>query len=592
MESMENCGECKLEICTYYIKRARSSCSFSHNIVKYRKRKERGMCMQSLKPIPIGIDNFKEIIEGKYAYVDKTELIEDILKRGAKVYLFPRPRRFGKTLTISMIDEYFNIKKKEENKELFKGLKISKSSQEIAEQQGKYPVISLNLKEVKDVNWEKEYSKIREIVATIYQENIEVKEVLNEREKQYYDDIMNEKAEETDYQLSLKKLSQYLMRYYKEPVVILIDEYDAPIETGFINGFYDEVINFMRNFLGAALKTNDALKVACLTGILRVSKESIFSGLNNLKIYSILDKQYSEYFGFLPNEVEELLNEYGIENKEEIKNWYNGYNFAGTRIYNPWSILNTISDRKIQPYWINTGGTSLLEVMLKNAAGDVKKDLEDLIEGKLVECALNEHVVYSEITGSRENIMNFLLMCGYLTVQESALIGDRIIGKLRIPNIEVRVAFKTIVNRWFEQNNARKEISDLQRTILRGDKELAEIILNQLMEKSISYFENVENFYHGFVLGLLVDLGEEYIVNSNRESGYGRYDMKIEKKDGSIGVILEFKTVKEEEKMEEMANVALEQIERNKYYLDMKERGVSNILKYGIAFNNKKAVLR
>ncbi|MBE6141112.1 MAG: hypothetical protein E7172_06275 [Firmicutes bacterium] len=548
--------------------------------------------MRDLRPVPIGVDNFNELIEGNYVYVDKTDLIEDILKRGAKVNLFPRPRRFGKTLTISMLDNYFNVKKKDENKNLFKGLKISKSDKDIRQEQGKYPVISLNLKGVKDSSWEKEYSKIIEFISTLYQQNIEVIELLNDKEKKYYNDIIDEVASETDYQLSLKKLSQYLMRYYKQPVIILIDEYDAPIENGFLNGFYDEVINFMRNFFGEALKTNDYLKFACMTGILRVSKESIFSGLNNPKIYSILDEQYSEYFGFVLNEVDALLEEYGVENKEEVKAWYDGYNFGGTEIYNPWSILNCIADKNIKPYWVNTGGTGLLEDMLKNASSDVKNDLEDLIKGNTVDCFVNESVVYSEINGSRENILNFMLMCGYLTAAEQFREDKKIIARLRIPNKEVEIAFETIVQRWFEQSRTRLEIQDLQKAILRNDKELAEIILNQLMEKSMSYFENVENFYHGFVLGLLVDLGDKYIVKSNREGGYGRYDMKIEKKDGSVGVIMEFKTVKDEDKMEEMANVALEQIEKNKYYLDMKERGITNILKYGVAFNNKKAVLR
>jgi len=548
--------------------------------------------MRDLRPVPIGIDNFKKVVEGNYVYVDKTDLIEDVLKRGTMVNLFPRPRRFGKTLTISMLDNYFNVKKKDENKNLFKGLKISKADKDMRQEQGKYPVISLNLKGVKDSTWEKEYSKIKTFISKIYQDNIEVVELLNDKEKKFYNDIIDEVASETEYQLSLKNLSEYLMRYYKEPVIILIDEYDAPIETGFLNGFYKPVIDFMRNFFGEALKTNDYLKFACMTGILRVSKESIFSGLNNLTIYSILDNEYSEYFGFMPNEVNELLEEYGIENKEEVKDWYDGYNFGGTEIYNPWSILNVLDRKVIKPYWVNTGGTGLLEDMLKNASADVKNDLEELIKGNTVDCLVNESVVYSEINGSRENILNFMLMCGYLTTIEQVREDEDIIAKLKIPNKEVRTAFKTIVQRWFEQSRTRLEIQDLQKAILRNDKELAEIILNQLMEKSMSYFENVENFYHGFVLGLLVDLGDKYIVKSNREGGYGRYDMKIEKKDGSVGVIMEFKTVKDDDKMEEMALVALDQIERNKYYLDMKERGITNILRFGVAFNNKKAVLR
>ena len=548
--------------------------------------------MRKIKNVPIGIDSFKKIIEEEYCYVDKTYLIEDIVEKGALVNLLPRPRRFGKTLTISMLENYFNIKKKEENKDLFKGLKIEEASSKVKEMQGKYPIISLNLKMVKDLTWEDEFNLLKNLLSTLYKQNIEVKAVLDEDELNEYISIEKKTATRDSYQLSLKKLSQYLMRYYKQPVIILIDEYDAPIENGFINGFYDDVINFMRNFLGEALKTNDNLKFACLTGILRVSKESIFSGLNNIRIYSILDKQYSEYFGFLPQEVDILLDEYGIENKEEVKKWYGGYNFGGTEIYNPWSILNVLDNKKIQPYWVNTGGTALLEDMLNNASGDVKKDLEDLIEGKLVESALNENIVYSEISASRENILNFLLMCGYLTVEKTWLQVDTIMGKLKIPNMEVGVAFKTIVRRWFEENKARKEVVDFQKAILENDKELAEIILNQLMLKSISYFDNVENFYHGFVLGLLVDMGEKYIVESNRESGYGRYDMKIEKRDGTLGIILEFKTVQDEDKMEEMALKALEQIEQKEYYNDMKKRGVTNIFKYGIAFNNKKVVMR
>ena len=548
--------------------------------------------MSKLKNIPIGIDDFRELIENNYCYVDKTDLIEDILNRGSKVNLFPRPRRFGKTLTISMLDNYFNIKKKEENQELFNGLKIENTSSEVKDAQGKHPVISLNLKGVKDVSWEKEYFLLQEKLSNLYRENREVMEVLDDKEKKDYMNIINQTGKEGLYVVSLRNLSKYLKRYYKQPVIILIDEYDAPIENGFINGFYDDVINFMRNFLGEALKTNDNLKFACLTGILRVSKESIFSGLNNLEIFSVLDEQYSEYFGFLPQEVDMLLDEYGTENKEEVKKWYDGYNFGGTEIYNPWSILNVLKRKVIQPYWVNTGGTALLENMLKNASGDVKKDLEDLIEGKNVTSSLNENIVYSEIDGSRTNILNFLLMCGYLTLVNRERKDEIITGKLKIPNLEVKLAFISIVNRWFEINNARKEVTDFQRAILENDKELAEIILNQLMLKSISYFDNVENFYHGFVLGLLVDMGEKYIVESNRESGYGRYDMKIEKRDGTLGIILEFKTVQEEDKMEEMALKALEQIEEKAYYNDMKERGITNIFKYGIAFNNKKVVMR
>ena len=547
----------------------------------------------NLKKIPIGEDDFKRLIENNNYYVDKTRLIEDILTRGSLVNLFPRPRRFGKTLTISMLDNYFNIKKKEVNKNLFKGLEIEKSSKEIQKEKGKYPVISLNLKEIKAENWKLEFNLLKNIISKLYYDHIEVQEVLNETEKRDYNAILLKMADEAVYQLSLKNLSQYLMRLYKERVIILIDEYDAPIEKGYIEGFYDEVIDFMRNFFGAALKTNDALKFACITGILRVSKESIFSGLNNIDIYSILNEQYSEYFGFLPEEVDKILEEYGMKDrKEDIKKWYDGYNFGGTEIYNPWSILKAISRKEIDYYWTNTGGTDILEEILKKSSSIIKQELEQLLIGEIIKVKLDENIVYSEISGSRENIYNFMLMSGYLTVEKIEREGKYKIGYLKIPNLEVEVAFENMINRWFQEKTGREEIIKLQKALLEERKEIVEELLNSLMEKSMSYFDNAENFYHGFVLGLMVDMGKDYVVLSNRESGFGRYDMKIEKMDKSVGIILEFKTAKEDEKMEEEARNALEQINNNKYYLEMKEKGITNILKYGIAFNNKKAVVK
>ena len=547
----------------------------------------------NLKKIPIGEDDFKRLIENNNYYVDKTRLIEDILTRGSLVNLFPRPRRFGKTLTISMLDNYFNIKKKELNKNLFKGLEIEKSSKEIQKEKGKYPVISLNLKEIKAENWKLEFNLLKNIISKLYYDHIEVQEVLNETEKRDYNAILLKRADEAVYQLSLKNLSQYLMRLYKERVIILIDEYDAPIEKGYIEGFYDEVIDFMRNFFGAALKTNDALKFACITGILRVSKESIFSGLNNIDIYSILNEQYSEYFGFLPEEVDKILEEYGMKDrKEDIKKWYDGYNFGGTEIYNPWSILKAISRKEIDYYWTNTGGTDILEEILKKSSSIIKQELEQLLIGDVIKVKLDENIVYAEISGSRENIYNFMLMSGYLTVEKIEREGKYKIGYLKIPNLEVEVAFENMINRWFQEKTGREEIIKLQKALLEERKEIVEELLNSLMEKSMSYFDNAENFYHGFVLGLMVDMGKDYVVLSNRESGFGRYDMKIEKMDKSVGAILEFKTVKEDEKMEEEAQNALEQINNNKYYIEMKEKGITNILRYGIAFNNKKAVVR
>ncbi len=315
--------------------------------------------------------------------------------------------------------------------------------------------------------------------------------------------------------------------------------------------------------------------------------------MNNIDIYSILNEQYSEYFGFLPEEVDKILEEYGMKDrKEDIKKWYDGYNFGGTEIYNPWSILKAISRKEIDYYWTNTGGTDILEEILKKSSSIIKQELEQLLIGEIIKVKLDENIVYSEISGSRENIYNFMLMSGYLTVEKIEREGKYKIGYLKIPNLEVEVAFENMINRWFQEKTGREEIIKLQKALLEERKEIVEELLNSLMEKSMSYFDNAENFYHGFVLGLMVDMGKDYVVLSNRESGFGRYDMKIEKMDKSVGAILEFKTVKEDEKMEEEAQNALEQINNNKYYLEMKEKGITNILKYGIAFNNKKAVVK
>ena len=489
------------------------------------------------KKIPIGIDSFKELIENDYYYIDKTDLIVDVLSKGAKVNLFPRPRRFGKTLAMSMVDEYFNIKKKEDNKNLFKGLNIEKASDEIKKQQGKYPVIFMSLKGIKDLSWENEYSSLKGLISGIYRQNAEVIEILEDEEKTYYKAILEKEADASEFKMSIKNLCTYLERYYGEKVVVLIDEYDAPIEASFLHGFYDECISFMRDFFGEALKTNEALKFSCMTGILKISKESIFSGLNNLKVYSILDEGYSEYFGFLENEVEEMLNKYNLNNmKQDIKLWYNGYTFGNHKIYNPWSILNAVSDKRIQAYWANTGGIGLIQNMFEKSSLDIKENIKTLLEGKSVTIKVDSNMVYSDITRNKESIYMFLLLTGYLTFENYRLEGITHYADIRIPNAEIQIEFRRIVDRWFEVTDTVQVLENFHKSILDVDLERANYYLNDILLKSASFYDTMENFYHGFMLGIFVGLTDKYIVTSNREAGLGRYDMQIEKRDGSVRI--------------------------------------------------------
>lgn len=361
------------------------------------------------KSLPIGKEDFKKVIENNCYYIDKTNIIKEILQNGADVILFPRPRRFGKTLTISMLENYFDITKKEENKELFKGLSIDNEDDNIKKHFGAYPVIKIGLKEAKSDTFEKQYNKLKQIIATIYDEYDYVKEVLDDNNKKFYEDIQAKIADITSYELSIKMLSMYLERYYNKKVVILIDEYDAPIESGYLNDFYDENMEFIKSLFSAALKTNESLAFGVLTGILKISQESIFSGLNNLDVYSLLDKNYSEYFGFTKKEVEEILKYYNLGLTNDVKSWYNGYNFGETDIYNPWSILNYAKKQLLGSYWSNSGGINLIENIVKDANVSLKEKLKEIIEGKKVTGYVNENISYKSLISNDDTILSFLL---------------------------------------------------------------------------------------------------------------------------------------------------------------------------------------
>lgn len=399
------------------------------------------------KRLPIGRDNFKDIRENNYYYVDKTKMIEELLIQRPGVALFPRPRRFGKTLMLSTLDEFFNIEKKEENANLFDGLYISKT--DYAKFQGKYPVIRMNFKQIQSTNWEEMYIRIKSLLQEIYSNNINLEEVMNSVEKEEYQRILLKEANIAEMELAIKKLSTYLYRKYKEKVILLIDEYDVPIQCGFEHGFYKEIVSFTKNLFGNALKTNENVEMAIMTGILRVSRESVFSDLNNVKVYSIVEGAYNEYYGFTEEETKEILEENRLELTEEVKKKYDGYKFGGREIYNPWSILNYCNDKILDNFWVNTSSNSLIKEILNKTEG-IEKALEELMQGKILECEYNEKITFLDLEKnlSIDTALNFLVLTGYLSVEKVYMENNQKRIKVKIPNGEVASAYLEEVQKY------------------------------------------------------------------------------------------------------------------------------------------------
>jgi hypothetical protein len=551
------------------------------------------------KRIPIGVSDFKSIIEEKYYFIDKSLFIKEVVEDGSKVILLPRPRRFGKTLNISML-KYFYEKSEEDNRNLFDNLKINEYKN-IMNVQGKYPVIYISFKDMKDNNFQSFLMKIKDLIAEEYgRHRILVKEdILEEEEKNLFKDILNSTASQERVELSLKYLSKYLFRYYKQKCVIIIDEYDVPIQSGYINSFYDEVIGFMRNFLTGGLKDNIYLEKAVLTGILRVAKESIFSGLNNLKVSTLLSKHYSDFFGFTDFEIEEILRHYGIEYEiDEVRRWYNGYIFGSNIIYNPWSILNYIdNEAEYRPYWVNTSSNDLVKRVLARGTEKLKTELESLIKGESIEKLINEDIVMKDIDSSSENVWSFLLFSGYLKVIDRRLEKGKTYCTFKIPNLEVQYLYEEIILGWFNENISSDKFSMMLKSLVSGDIKTFSKIFKELVLNSVSYFDisgrESEKVYHSFVLGMLVGLSDDYEVRSNRESGYGRYDVMVIPRDLSKkGIIIEFKKVDEDEDLEVAATNALKQIEGKQYRQELLDRGVKDIIEIGIAFEGKMVLVK
>ncbi|MDY6172260.1 MAG: AAA family ATPase [Fusobacterium necrophorum] len=540
------------------------------------------------KGFPNGISDFKLLREEKYYYVDKTELIEELQREIGKTILFTRPRRFGKTLNISMLKYFWDISNKEENRKLFQGLEIESSP--YIEEQGKYPVIYITLKDMKYGTWKEILEEMQFLVSELFYSYQFLLKDLNEFDIPLFKNIIMKKANISELSNSLKLLSRILKNYYQKKVVILIDEYDTPIVSAYEHGYYEEAIAFFQNFYSAALKDNEYLQIGIMTGILRVAKEGIFSGLNNLAVYSILDEKYSSYFGLTEKEVREALEYYELDyNIQEVKEWYDGYLFGNTEMYNPWSIISYMANKKIEAYWIGTSSNALINQMLEKARkeeSDIFQKLESLFQGNSILQQIQKGSDFHDLVHVEE-VWQLFLYSGYLTIEREQEQG---FYQLRIPNKEVYSFFQESFIQKFLGNVTN--FSALVIALMQKQWARFEELLQMVMMNSFSYFDITmedEKIYHVFMIGLLSVLQGEYYIHSNKESGFGRYDISMEPKDSKkSGFILEFKIAKSEEELEKKAKEALEQIESKKYTTEMKEREISNILGLGIAFYGKK----
>ena len=545
------------------------------------------------KAVPVGIEDFKELIQDEYYYVDKTLLIDEMLMNKSKVTLFTRPRRFGKTLNMSMLRYFFDVKDKEENKKLFENLKIYDS--EYMSEQGKYPVIFVSLKDLKEDTWEECLESIKDIMYKIFNEYSFLRKKLNIVEKRQFDKIWEITGNERNFKTSLLDLSNYLNKYYGEKVIILIDEYDAPIINAFDKGYYNEAINFFQTFYSSALKTNNSLKYGVLTGITRIIKEGIFSGLNNLYVNTILSKDYSEYFGLLENEVIEMLEYFDMKYKiEEVREWYNGYIFGESKVYNPWSIVSYVREKEIKAYWANVSGNTLLENMLDHAGESVYDDLKRFTDGESIEKYISDGTTIKSLLNNDDEIWQVLLYSGYLTKDEKQKEIDVTseytdVYNLRIPNKEIRKYFGNMfLNRFF---GTEVKTNTLMKALENGDIKKFEKTLGEIMINMLSHFDldkEMEKIYQVFMIGLVGFLMGKYEIISNDESGYGRYDLAmIPIKSNEKAYLMEFKISKTKKGMEEKAEKALKQIDEKKYDTKLKARGIKNILKIGVAFYGK-----
>jgi len=564
----------------------------------------KGILMVKLKKLPISSSNFKEIIEDDYYYIDKSLFIKDIIDAGSAVTLLPRPRRFGKSLNMSML-KYFFEKTETSNVHLFKNLAIAQYPEYMADQ-GKYPVILFTFKEIKQSSWQDAYDKITLMISEEFEHYAYILEgdTLSANEKNWFNAVRSRSADKALYTSSLEHLSQYLARYYKQKTIILIDEYDSPIHAGFTNGYYKEIVDFMRPFLGGGLKGNDDLKCGVVTGILRVSKECVLSDLNNLDTCTILDERYQNHFGLSNDDVETITKAFDIKTPmKEVCRWYNGYTFGRRLVYNPWSIINFVQKRgRLEPFWVRSSVNDIIKKLLQRGDGNIKSDIEMLMQGKEITKVINENVVFTELENSGAMLWNFLLFTGYLTFKNYRQENKDWIAELVIPNEEMISLFETVILGWFAGDVIDAAYKKMLEALIDGDVSTFDDYFTTVVTRSFDSFDvanekdkEPEKFYHAFVLGLLVSLSKTHAVKSNRSSGFGRYDvMLIPLSLTTRGIVIEFKKVshRKNETLEIAVQKALEQIEEKKYVTELQQMGINTITKIGIAFDGKKTLVK
>lgn len=548
-----------------------------------------------MKSLAIGNSDFKKLIESKGYYVDKTKLVDELIKNNSEVYLFARPRRFGKTLNMSMLENFFEVTKKKSNKDLFKGLYIHKSKYK--DLQNTVPVIFMSFKDLKQNTFESVFQQFKMLIEMVYESKRYILDSLTNEEKEYFLTIVGNKGTIDDYKMAIKRLSDYLYKYHKEKVIILIDEYDVPIQQGYLDNFYNPVVQFIRSVFSSALKDNTSLRFGVLSGVLRVSKESIFSDMNNLRVHGILNSNFGEYFGFLEEETKALLEYYGLELSEEVKRMYDGYIFNDVGVYNPWSIINYASDKRLDTYWVNTSSNDLIKDLLQKTNKENKIKIEKLVQGEALAFVYNDKITYEDFEdyNNMNNILNLMFSSGYLTLDKTEVdVFNNVNTYIKIPNKEVERLINNIISNIPSKDSKMLErIKEFNQYLLENNKPKIEEIINDMLI-SVSYMDSQEYFYHAYLLGIFKSYldSDLFIVKSNREAGIGRFDVMIEKVDKKIGFIIEFKLADKKEDMEELAKRAIKQMKEKEYYQELVLNKVEKIYEVAMVFKDKKCIVR
>ena len=548
--------------------------------------------MQNKLPLPIGASDYK-LVSTEYYYVDKTLLIKELLDERAVITLFTRPRRFGKTLNMDMLRTFFE-NTPEDTSKYFKDKKIWQAGEKYTSQQGKYPVIFLSLKDANKDNWQDLYSRLKATITDEFLRHNELKKSTRLSNTAFYEKIIAGTGNITDYATSLLRLSQMLHEHYRQQPIIIIDEYDTPIQAGYINGFYEQAIQFIRDLFSSALKDNPHIAFGFLTGILRVAKESIFSGLNNINVNSLLERRYSDYFGFTTEEVQTMATYYQADDKmSELQEWYDGYKFGNTEIYNPWSVLKYFNNYcEAEPYWVQTSANSTIREIIKGLDSSTCENLRALLNDITINSVIETNIIYPKLKDNQTIIFGFLLMTGYLKAVQTRRINGVSFCELAIPNKEIRTVYNNEIIALLADNIDNGIINQLQQYLITKNSSALQQTLRKFLLETVSYYDTLkENYYQGLLLGMTGLFTNTYYVSSNRESGEGRYDIQLQPKTASMpGIIIEIKAAKDatEDQLKALAANALAQIDSKKYDTELRKQSIKNIYKYGIAFSGKK----